>query len=206
MSVALAFVSGVARGGAGSGSDWTRPFTPDEHTVVLYHFDEGQGNETYDACGDPALTLRAKESALWGSRPGFGATARFDRQDASVLFGPEDNDKLQLRTCPEEWTIEMWVRYSGFGGEDHWKTFTGRAPIEGYTYANLCGTDDEGFGLPHGYRHGWSFSLHTDRWATSKGKVLREDGILPSFRFLGYHRGRDPRNDPAGFFPWTTHG
>ena len=23
---------------------WRRPFEPDEHTVVLYHFDEGAGN------------------------------------------------------------------------------------------------------------------------------------------------------------------
>ena len=23
-------------------SDWTRPFEPDEHTVALYHFDEGR--------------------------------------------------------------------------------------------------------------------------------------------------------------------
>ena len=185
---------------------WRRPFEPDQHTVVLYHFDEGRGNETHDASGDPALTLRPKETALWGSRPGFGATARFDRQDGHVLFGPVNNDKLQLRKCPEEWTIELWVRYSGLGGKDHWKTFTGRKPVQGYTYANLCGTDDEGFGLPHGYRHGWSFALHTDRWATSRGKVLREDGILPWFRFLGYHRGRDPRADPGGFFPWTTYG
>ena len=47
---------------------WRRPFEPDEHTVVLYHFDEGAGNETHDACGDRALTLRARETALWGSR------------------------------------------------------------------------------------------------------------------------------------------
>ena len=208
--VGLAFSSFVAQGAGNSrgdaGSDWRKPFRPDEHTVVLYHFDEGQGNETHDACGDPALTLRAQQQALWGSRSGFGATARFDRRDASLLLGPADNDKLQLRTCPEQWTIEAWVRYTGPGGKDHWKTFTGRSPIEGYTYANLCGTDDEGFSLPHGYRHGWSFSLHTTRWETSRGKVMLEDGILPGARFLGYHRARDPRNDPGAFFPWTTYG
>ena len=63
LSFALALVAGAAQGGAES--DWTRPFTPDEHTVVLYHFDEGSGNETRDALGDPELTLRAKR-ALWG--------------------------------------------------------------------------------------------------------------------------------------------
>ena len=204
LSFALALGAGAAQGGAES--DWTKPFTPDEHTVVLYHFDEGRGNETHDAGGDPALTLRAVETALWSRRPGFGATARFDRDDARILIGPVDNDKLQLRTSPEEWTVEMWVRYSGPGGKDHWKGFTGREPIEGYTYANLCGTDDEGFSLPHGYRHGWSFSLHTTRWKTPKGKVTLKDGILPGARFLGYHRDRDPRADPGGFFPWTKYG
>ncbi|MDE0167391.1 MAG: Ig domain-containing protein [Bryobacterales bacterium] len=204
LGFAIAFAAGAAQGGAES--DWTRPFTPDEHTVVLYHFDEGRGNETLDACGDPELTLRAMETALWGSRPGFGATARFDRKDAGIRIGPVNNDKLQLRTCPKEWTIEMWVRYTGPGGKDHWKAFTGREPIEGYTYANLCGTDDEGFSLPHGYRHGWSFSLHTTRWSTPRGKVTLKDGILPGARFLGYHRGRDPRNDAGGFFPWTPYG
>ena len=204
LGFALALAAGAAQGGAES--DWTRPFTPDEHTVVLYHFDEGRGNETLDACGDPELTLRSRETALWGSRPGFGTTARFDRRDACIRIGPVNNDKLQLRTCPEEWTVEMWVRYTGPGGKDHWKTFTGREPLEGYTYANLCGTDDEGFSLPHGYRHGWSFSLHTTRWSTPRGKVTLKDGILPGARFLGYHRGRDPRNDAGGFFPWTQYG
>ena len=52
---------------------WTRPFEPDEHTVVLCHFDEGQGNEAHDSCGDPELALRA-ERALWGFRLCWVAT------------------------------------------------------------------------------------------------------------------------------------
>ena len=205
--VGLVFSSFVGQGAGNSrgdsGSDWRKPFWPDEHTVVLYHFDEGQGNEARDACGDPALILRAQEKALWGSRPGFGATARFDRRDASLLFGPADNDKLQLRTCPEQWTIEAWVRYTGPGGKDRWDTFTGRAPVDGYTYAHICGTDDEGFNLPHGYRHGWSFYLQT---ASTSG-ATREDGLLPGARFMGYHRWRDPNNDVGGaFFPSASYG
>ena len=34
--------------------DWSRLFQVDEHTVVLYHFDEGEGNTAHDALGDPA--------------------------------------------------------------------------------------------------------------------------------------------------------
>ena len=93
-------------------SDWTKPFMPDEHTVALYHFDEGEGNEAHDACGDPELTLRA-EKPLWGRRPGFGSSARFERRDENIWIRPINNDKLHLRGCDKEWTIEAWVRYSG---------------------------------------------------------------------------------------------
>ena len=95
--------------------DLTRPFEPDPNTVVLYHFDEGHGDETCDACADPELTLRAHKKALWGARVGFGATARFLRRedDAHVLIGPVNNPKLELRGCVREWTIEAWVRHTG---------------------------------------------------------------------------------------------
>ena len=73
-TAALALLCGLVMGwpslaGGSDGSDWRKPFRPDEHTVVLYHFDEGEGNGAYDACGDAALTLRAHQAALWGSRP-----------------------------------------------------------------------------------------------------------------------------------------
>ena len=88
------------------------PFTPDAHTVALYHFDEGTGNEAQDACGDAEITLRAHKQALWGERHGFGATAKFVRtsDDANILIGPINNDKLELRTCLGSFTVEAWVR------------------------------------------------------------------------------------------------
>ena len=58
-------------------SDWTGRFEPDRHTVALYRFDEGDGCEAHDACGDAALTLRAGH-ALWGRGPNGGAVARFE--------------------------------------------------------------------------------------------------------------------------------
>ena len=63
------------------------------------------------------LTLRAHKAALWGSRPGFGSTAKFARRadDADVRVGPANNDKLHLKTCTEAWTIEAWIRYTGPG-------------------------------------------------------------------------------------------
>ncbi|MFN0052290.1 MAG: hypothetical protein ACKV0T_08860, partial [Planctomycetales bacterium] len=155
MGIGLVFAQDARTVNLASGderSDWSKPFQADEHTIVLYHFDEGDGNTAHDALGDPALTLQANKQALWGKRPGFGATARFERRadDANLLIGPTNNDKLHLRPCTKAWTIEAWVRYTGEGGQDG-----------AGTYANLCGTEDEGFGLPVGVRGGWNFSLNS---------------------------------------------
>ena len=181
--------------------DWREPFEPDEHTVALYHFNEGEGDEAHDACGDPELTLRAYREGLWGSRPGFGATARFDRQNAHLLVGPANNDKLELRTCTREWTIEAWVRYTGPGGRDRARNWP---PGQGYTFANICGSDEEGCALADGYRQGWIFYLRT---AETGPESTRSDGLLPGARFLGAHKGRDPNNDVGtAFWPGTAHG
>lgn len=169
-------------------TDWHKPFPPDEHTVVLYHFDEGEGNEARDALGDPELTLHAVKQALWEKHAGFGTAARFERRadDANVFVGPKNNDKLHLRTCTKEWTVEASVRYTGEGGQD-----------EGFTYANICGTDDEGFGLPLGVRGGWIFSLYN---GPKPGPL--QNGIAPSARFMGSPRGRDPNHDTSCYlFP-----
>lgn len=169
------------------------PFKPDDNTVALYHFDEGEGNEAKDACGDTGLTLRAQRAGQWGSHAGFGACARFDRRadDANLLVGPTNNDKLQLRSCTSEWTIEAWVRYKGAGGLE-----------EGHTYVNICGTEDEGLGLPTGIRGGWNFSLSS---FTRPGTL--QDGLVPAARFMGSPRGRDPNHDTSGLlFPHSKAG
>ena len=183
-------------------SDWTRPFEPDEHTVALYHFDEGEGDQALDACGDPALTLRAYKKALWGRRPGFGSTARFDRQNAHLLVGPANNDKLELRTCTHEWTIEAWVRYTGPGGKDRARSWP---PGKGYTCGFICATDEEGCALADGYRQGWSFYLHQTK--TEGLKWTREDGLIPGARFIGSLRGKDPNHDTSNaLMPETPFG
>ena len=172
---------------------WRQPFEPDEHTVVLYHFDEGAGNETYDACGDKSLTLRANKRGLWGRREGFGATARFERKDddPNLLVGPANHDKLHLRGCKKAWTIELWAKYEGKGGRER-----------GRTSLNLCGTDDEGFSLPTGLRGGWSFGLHT-----KGGNGTLKDGITPWARFMGSPRGKDPNHDTSGIvLPYVSPG
>ena len=182
-------------------NSWRRPLEPDKDTVVLYHFDEAAGNEARDAMGDDALTLRAWKKALWGSRPGFGTTARFDRQNDHLLIGPTNNDKLQLRTCTKEWTVEAWVRYSGPGGKDRANSWP---QGNGYVFANICGSDEEGCALADGYRHGWIFYLRTHK---SGPRSTREEGLLPGARFFGSHKGKDPNNDVGGaFWPGYGHG
>ncbi|MDE0435742.1 MAG: putative Ig domain-containing protein [Bryobacterales bacterium] len=171
------------------------PFRPDEHTVALYHFDEGQGAQTRDAMGDPALTLRADKDFLWGKRPGFGSTAQFEvrEDDANLLIGPVNNDKLELRTCERAWTVEAWVRYRGFALTDiqldHPATYRPRGSGTSGPFAKICGTDDEGFGLTHGVRGGWDFSLHSwlEIWPL-------KPGLLPASRFTGSQK-RAPDSD-----------
>ena len=174
-------------------NSWRRPFDPDEDTVVLYHFDEGAGDETHDALGDKSLTLRANKRGLWGRRDGFGATARFERKDddPNLLIGPANHDKLHLRGCTKAWTVELLAKYEGKGGLE-----TGRTAL------NLCGTDDEGFSLPTGLRGGWSFGLHG-----RSGKGTLERGITPWARFMGSPRGKDPNHDTSGILlPYVSGG
>ena len=182
-----------------AGSSFSVPFTPDKHTLALYHFDEGEGNEAHDACGDPALTLRAHKQALWGERPGFGATARFERieDDANVFVGPINNPKLMLKPCTREWTVEAWVRYTGPWG--------GFAALN-HTYAHIAGSSEEGYYLSHtGVRGGFQFLLYggstpeTELWPPLYG-------LLPTARYEGNFSGKDPHHDTSGdlFVPGLT--
>ena len=164
---------------------------------------KAEGDEAHDACGDPELTLRSRGRALWGSRSGFGSTARFERSDGNIRMGPVNHDKLQLRTCTAEWTVEAWVRYSGPGGRDRveWGRFDADDALLGrYTYAFLCGTDEEGFSLPSGMRGGWSFYLNC-----SGVPGTLEDGLMPGSRLLGWS-GRMPTHGilitPTSSFGW----
>lgn len=165
-------------------------FKPDDDTIALYHFDEGSGNAAHSVCGDPALTLHAN-AAQWGDRPGGGAVARFERRedDATVFVGPCNNDKLHLRPCTEAWTVEAWVRFTGKGGTEPGGGEGGR------TYANICGNDDEGFGLD-GVRGGWTLLLHS-----GAGGGGLEEGLAPCARFMGGLGNpplRDPHHDTSG--------
>ena len=163
-------------------SDWTRRFNPDRHTVALYRFDEGDGCEAHDACGDAALTLKAGH-ALWGRGPEGGAVARFESvdDDANVFVGPLNHPKLMLKPCTREWTVEAWIRYTGpWGGFGRYNA----------TYAHLCGSSEEGYHLSHiGVRGGFQFLLEGGN-APDAGH-----GLLPTSRYEGNFAGKDPNYD-----------
>ena len=162
-------------------SDWTRRFEPDRHTVALYRFDEGDGCEAHDACGDAALTLRARH-ALWGRGPNGGAVARFESvdDDANVFVGLLNHPKLMLKPCTREWTVEAWIRYTG-----PWGGFARNT-----TYAHLCGSSEEGYHLSHiGVRGGFQFLLDGGS-APDAGH-----GLLPTSRYEGNFAGKDPNHD-----------
>ena len=166
-------------------------FQQDADTVALYRFDEGGGDECHEAT-DPALTLRAHKRGLWGDVPGFGPVVRFERgsgDDANVLVGPVDHDALELRRCPDEYTVEAWVRYTGPWGAEVQREHPERGHPR--TTAQICGTDEDGFSLPSGQRNGWNFSLHDG----TREQVLREeppDGkLMPHARNLTKSGHRD---------------
>ena len=167
---------------------YPRRFEQDENTVVLYRFDEGVGDECHEAT-DPTMTLRAHKRALWASVEGLGPVIRFERgsnDDANVLVGPVDHDSLELRRCPNEYTIEAWVRYTGPWGAE----LGGEHPR---TTAQICGTDDDGFSLPTGRRGGWSFSLHDGT------REQPQDGrLMPQARNLGRQAGSRDFSDLTG--------
>ena len=51
--------------------EWNEPFEPDEHTVALYHFDEGEGDEAHDACGDSGADVAVLRAGVVGQPSGL---------------------------------------------------------------------------------------------------------------------------------------
>jgi hypothetical protein len=95
----------------------------------------------------PAVTHPARNTPLAVAYLGFRdnagrSAAQFQRR------GPPS------RRCPDAYTVEAWVRYTGPWGAERQNADPPR------TFAQICGTDEDGFSLPAGQRKGWSFSLH----------------------------------------------
>ncbi|NPV47205.1 MAG: hypothetical protein HPY69_09620 [Armatimonadetes bacterium] len=94
------------------GAAWAQPapgpFAPDEHTLLLYHFDEGEGTVAHDASG------RGQDGLLKGAqwaKGKFGGGLWFDGTDDSVFLEHPD----ALRNLPQI-TVECWFNQEATWG------------------------------------------------------------------------------------------
>jgi hypothetical protein len=83
-------------------SNPTAPFVPDEHTLLLYHFDEGQGTAAKDSSG------RGCDGEIRGAQWAegrFGKALRFDGVDESVF-----RQSLPAVQGLKRLTVECWFK------------------------------------------------------------------------------------------------
>ena len=158
---------------------------PDEHTVVLYDWQGSNGRPIPDGMGDEELTLTwtnmgSDRRIAWPGRKG-----RFPQDTGHGehgFVGPQQSDKLDLRTCTATWTVEAWVRRGGplhaFGEkvDEHHQPFD---------FGHICGTYD------NTERGVWELYL-SDHNAPN-------GSMAPGVHFLG----AEPEQALLDLHPWT---
>lgn len=95
-----------------AGENWFLPYAPDEHTLVLLHFDEQGAQEPNAARPAEGQTASPSFALMRGAvreTGQFGAGIHFDGVKAT-LSTPAGKD-LRLRN-DQDFTVEMWVRPS----------------------------------------------------------------------------------------------
>ena len=117
-----------------------RNIGPDDHTVALWNWQGPGSRRVADLMGDEelALTWVNLKGETRIPRPGWGRYPYFIGGGEGGFFGPQHNEKLDLRTCGNGWTVEAWVRPGG--------------PVDGYgrrfDFGHICGTyDNSGLGV-----------------------------------------------------------
>ncbi|MFI4875102.1 MAG: Ig domain-containing protein, partial [Blastopirellula sp. JB062] len=116
-----------------------RTLEPDAQTVVLYNWQGPNGRIVSDIMGDEELALTwtnmgGDRRVSWPGREG-----RFPQDTGHGEHGwvtsTKGNAKLDLKTCPQEWTVEAWVRRGGsfLGFAENGKPFH---------FGHICGTYD----------------------------------------------------------------
>lgn len=180
MSVVL--VLGGGAGGAAS-TPPLQPFTPDAHTLLLYHFDEGTGRTAHDAGGhgyDGEV-----QGARWATGR-FGKALRFDGKDDCV-FRKATNAICNVK----QFTVECWFNQDDPSGRQflvgldvgfHFDVSEGRSTS--LSIYNRGGQVDNAEGLRH-QQVGTSLRpLRPGRWhheaATYDGRLVGffVDGVL----------------------------
>lgn len=81
------------------------PFTPDEHTLALWHLDEGQGNIIHDSSG------HGNDGIIYGAAWAtgrFGSGLDFVNSIDYVEVQNNPDESLNL-LCGDEFTVELWI-------------------------------------------------------------------------------------------------
>ncbi len=87
------------------------PYQADEHTVLLMHFDELDGNpKDSSKFGNDAYS----NTATWTGEGKFGPALQFDGIDDAVVIA--SNKNLQFKGAI---TCEAWIKCLGLGGEKY---------------------------------------------------------------------------------------
>ena len=96
-------------------------YLPDEHTIGLWHFNEGSGNKVKDESKNN-LDGEIEGKGVWGpddwNKEGGGKSVEFDGKTAIVIGSVKDKRANKLLTPDDAITVEAWVYPTDMAG---WK-------------------------------------------------------------------------------------
>ena len=162
-----------------------KPFLPDEHTLLLYHFDEGEGTIARDA-GKHGYHGEVR-GAKW-TEGKFGKALRFNGKDACVF-----RKMTEAIRALKQVTVECWFNQDDPSGRQFLigKDVTFHFDLSGSSSTSMSIYNRGGRvrnvdGLPHQHL-GTGISIPARRWHHN---VVTYDGAHLSFFFDGklFHR------------------
>ena len=184
-SIALACLCATC-GAQAQGQTPLEPFEPDEHTLVLYHFDEGAGEQASDSSG------RGYHGQLQGpewTEGKFGKALSFDGKDDSVYRETPDaiRDLAQFTVecwfCQDDPSVRQFLVGQDVGF--HFDLTNGTATS--LSIYNKGGSTPNAEGMPHQHLGTAIGSPRVGRWHHNAATY---DGEHISFFLDGVLRGR----------------
>jgi len=158
-----------------------RRILPDEHTVALWDWQGPGGKLIPDVRGDETLTLTWVNMTGDQRQPrrGWGLYPNLVGGGENGFSGPQHSDKVDLRTCTEEWTVEAWVRRGG-----RFCRYAEHMGNRHFDFGHVCGTYD------NSERGVWELYL-SDHDAP-------DESMAPGVHFLG----AEPDQALKDLHPW----
>ena len=162
-----------------------RHIKADANTVVLYNWQGPSGKLIKDVMGDDNLTLTwvNMKGDTRVQRPGWGGYPLFIGGGEGGFVGPQHNDKLDLRTCSKEWTVEAWVKRGGRSN-----IYFEKLMKRHFDFGHICGTYDAS------ERGVWEFYL--------SDHDSPDGSMAPGVHFLG----AEPGQALMDLHPWKRAG